>query len=494
MNLFFNRCAPFVALVSLTLGGCQPDLTDEPKPSTGQADFSRYLAVGNSLTAGFTDNGLYREGQLTSYPSLLAGQFAQVGGGAFVQPFFADAQAAGSGYLRLTGFTAPTPTAISAPIIVPVPGNGGRLSPVAPPYTKVTSAIHNFGVPGLRLADVQTAGLGNLATSPRTAQTFNPYFERITPDGSNQSYFQRIKAEATGTTFFSYWLGNNDVLLFALAGAAAGGTTRTDTFTLKTNRMLNALTASGAKGVVVTIPETMGLPFFTAVGPTFRATLALPANNVPSTAPFVYTTGLLSPGQLNTRVSTTVASIRDASGAGNLLLTLTASPYVSLYGQPTGKYWRDFYQQALPSLPPTVPSLAVFLGAMRIDTTKAFGQHVDNPFPSTLVLDATEQTAIATATTDYNTALLAAANARNLAVFNANTFFRTLTFTGLVTNTVANTAGFISGNLFSLDGVHPTPRGYAVIANEMIKAINAHYGAAVPGVDATLYRGVRFPN
>jgi hypothetical protein len=41
--------------------------------------------------------------------------------------------------------------------------------------------------------------------------------------------------------------------------------------------------------------------------------------------------------------------------------------------------------------------------------------------------------------------------------------------------------------------VHPTPRGYAILANEMIKAINAKYGASVPGVDATKYRGVKFP-
>ena len=104
MNQFFKRSVPFLASLCLVLGGCQPDLMDEPKANAGQADFSRYIAVGNSLTAGFSDGGLYREGQLNSYPNILAQQFREVGGGDFTQPLFAEAQANGSGYLRLAGF------------------------------------------------------------------------------------------------------------------------------------------------------------------------------------------------------------------------------------------------------------------------------------------------------------------------------------------------------------------------------------------------------
>ena len=48
------------------------------------------------------------------------------------------------------------------------------------------------------------------------------------------------------------------------------------------------------------------------------------------------------------------------------------------------------------------------------------------------------------------------------------------------------TANYFSGVatenkvLFSLDGVHPNARGYAVIANEIIKVINEHYNANLP--------------
>lgn len=487
MKRFTPYALPALALLGLVLGGCQPDL-DAPTASAGSADFSRYIAVGNSLTAGFSDNGLYREGQLSSYPNILAKQFAQVGGGDFVQPLFTEAQANGSGYVRLAGFTTATATSLSAPITANVPGNGGRVTPTSAPYTKFLDPINNLGVPGIRMSDILTVGYGSTAG--------NPYFERITPDASAlQTYLQRVQATVTSIkpTFFTEWLGSNDVLGYATAGGAASSITPAATFSTNTGLVLDALTAGGAKGVVSTIPDVTNIPFFTAVGPSFRANLAL--NNTPVTvAPFIYTTGLLAPGQPNTRVTTAkLSDIRDATGTGTLLLTLTASPYLPLYGRPGGKYWRDFYQQARPSLPPTVPNLTVFLLAMQIDTTQAFGQSTGNPFPSTLVLDPTEQTTVANATTAFNATLIAAATARNLAIFDANTFFRGVAQGNYVTNGVSNTAGFISGNLFGLDGVHPTPRGYAVVANEIIKVINAKYGSTLRQVDANAYRGVLFP-
>jgi phospholipase/lecithinase/hemolysin len=294
-------------------------------------------------------------------------------------------------------------------------------------------------------------------------------------------------------TFFTNWLGNNDVLGYATAGGAvaSSGITRTDTFALKASRIINALTAGGAKGIVSNIPDVTGIPFFTTVGPSARAQLA--AANVPTAAPLVYTTGILAPGQPNTRVTTTLGSIRSAGGSEPLLLTLTAAPYVSLYGQPTGKYWRDFYAQAKPGLPATIPNLATFLATLQVDTTKAFGASTGNPLPSTLVLDATEQANVSAATTAFNNSLQTAANARGLAFFDANTYFRGIAANPTVVGAVSNSASFITGNLFSLDGVHPTPRGYALVANEMIKAINAKYGSTIQPVNPTSYRGVRFP-
>lgn len=431
----FRKVTPLVALLGLT--GCQPDLEGDFKPSAGSADFGRYIAVGNSLTAGFSDGGLYLEGQQNSYPNILAMQFRVAGGGEFNQPLFTEAQENGSGYLRLTGFTAAgTPTTATVINNLAV----RSLTPLL--YTRYDGRVDNLGVPGIRLADIQTPGYGSALG--------NPYFERITPSATpTQTYFQRVKAEAATATFFSNWLGNNDVLGYATTGGVGGTITRTDTFTLKNTRIINALTAGGAKGIVATIPDVTNIPFFTTVRvPDIRARFKAvnPALDV-----YIQTTG--TGGAQVVRLAT------DAD-----LLTLQSSAVIG-----------------------TATAGNPFPVGAGVSAAQA------NPVPNQFVLDATEQGLVRTATTAFNTAIVNKANEKGLAVFNANTFFSRVAGSGLVTNGVSNTAAFISGNLFSLDGVHPTPRGYAVVANEMIRTINAQYGAQIPTVNANDYRGVRFP-
>ena len=64
---------------------------------------------------------------------------------------------------------------------------------------------------------------------------------------------------------------------------------------------------------------------------------------------------------------------------------------------------------------------------------------------------------------------------------------------GIQFDGVKYTASFIKGGTFSLDGVHLTGRGYALIANEFIKAINNTYKSTLPQVNVNSYSGVTFP-
>ena len=471
MNTFLKCAAPVLGLLGLGAAGCQPDI-EAPAVSAGSADFSRYIAVGNSLTAGYSDDGLYREGQLNSYPSILASQFAKVGGGEFVQPLFTEAQANGSGYLRLAGFTA-TGSPITTRVTTNLAVRGGTAR--APLFTKFLDPVNNLGVTGIRMSDIQTVGYGSTQG--------NAYFERITPDAAaGQTYLQRVQATVASLkpTFFTEWLGSNDVLGYATAGGAASSLTPPATFTANTNLVLDALIAGGAKGLVTNIPDVTGIPFFTTVGPSFKATLA--ANNVPGV---VIMTGAAPGGPASgNRKQIGTADIRDAAGNGRQLFTLTGAPFLGLLGRPTGAPWRSFVPKA---------ALAGYLMAYAIDTTAAFGASAGNPIPSAFVLDDVEQGLVNTATAAFNTTLATAASARNLALFDVNAFFRSVAANGYAVNAANNTAGYLSGNVFSLDGIHPTPRGYAILANEMLKAINAKYGSSFTGVNANNYRGVVFP-
>lgn len=464
MKKIFYKSSVLALMAGMFLTSCDPEI-DVANPSNGGADFTRYIAVGNSLTAGFGDNGLYREGQLNSFPALLAEQFRAVGGGDFAQPLFSEDQSNGSGYIRLTGFTAQ-----GSPIMTPVTSNLAVRGTNPTLYTKSTGPNQNLGVPGIRVSDIKTVGYGSTQG--------NAYFERLT-DNPLQTYLQYVQAQSNNHTFFSNWLGNNDVLGYATAGGFSGTLTPTATFTANYAEMIDALTANNAKGIVATIPDVRNIPFFTTVGPSLKASLK--AAGVPAIVVLTKNTP--------TRVPVLVDNIRDAAG-GQALITLTASAYAPLVGRPGGQYWRDLSRQVAPASPKA--ALGALLQTYSIDTTKAFAVSVENPWPSALILDESEQTDIVNATTAFNNFIKQQATDKNLALFDANTFFNSIQG-GFSKYGVAYSPAFITGNLFSLDGVHPTPRGYAIVANEMIKAINAKYNARIPQVDETQHRAVLLP-
>ncbi|GAA3958664.1 SGNH/GDSL hydrolase family protein [Hymenobacter antarcticus] len=484
MKPFFKYTAPALALLGLSLGSCKPDLEDSPKSNAGQADFSRFIAVGNSLTAGFGDNGLYLEGQQTSYPAIMGQQFAQVGGGAFVQPLFAAANANGTGYLSVTGFTA-----AGSPVLTPVAANAavglgadGR-TPLLVKYTATDN--QNLGIPGIRVADVQTPGYGF-----NNPLGFNPYFERLLGATNPVATYQQYVQERVATirpTFFTNWLGNNDVLGYATSGGTAAPLTGDAEFTTKYTAITDALTAGGAKGLLATIPNVVNVPYFTTV-PTASTIASVSAAPVPASTVAALTAALsLTPAQASSirfglfiqALSATGTVVTREATATDLLL-LPASSVIGTPSTPANPFPRGFG--------------LVITGLSPAQAAGLAGAAPANPLPNSLVLDVAEVALVQNRTTALNTIISNLANSKGLALFDSNTFFNGVARNGLVVNGVNNTASFISGNLFSLDGVHPTPRGYAVIANEMIRAINAKYGSAVPGVDPTTYRGVRFPN
>ena len=52
---------------------------------------------------------------------------------------------------------------------------------------------------------------------------------------------------------------------------------------------------------------------------------------------------------------------------------------------------------------------------------------------------------------------------------------------------------FLSGNFIGLDAFHPTQKGYEMISNEFIKAINAKYNAKVWPVVCVDCEAIKFP-
>jgi len=72
-----------------------------------------------------------------------------------------------------------------------------------------------------------------------------------------------------------------------------------------------------------------------------------------------------------------------------------------------------------------------------------------------------------------------------------NSYLHTIS-SGINFNGVTYNAQFVTGGAFSLDGVHLTQRGYAMIANQIITTINAKYNSTIPQIDINKYHGVSF--
>lgn len=483
MKLNFKRTAPVLGLLGLGLAGCQPEIND-PSSSAGQANFTTYVAVGNSLTAGFGDNGLYLEGQQNSYPSILATQFAKVGGGQFVQPLFdGPNQFNGSGFAKITGFVNGSPTIVaetSNTAFIP-----GSLAAGTNLLAKSTVNNQNLGVPGIRVADIQTVGYGF-----NNPVGFNNYFQRLLGTTNAVATYQQYVQERVTTlnaTFFTNWLGSNDVLGYAISGGTAAPLTPVAEFTTKYSAITDVLTAGGAKGLLATIPNVTTVPYFTTV-PTAGVIAQISRATVPPTTVAALTAGLsLTTAQaasirfglfiqaLNPTTGTTV--VREATASDLLLL-----PASSVINTPST------------TANPLPRGLGIVITGLAPAQAGGLAQAAPpNPLANSLVLDAAEVANVQTRTNEINAAITTVARQKGLALFDANTFFNGVARSGIAINAVNNTAAYISGNLFSLDGVHPSPRGYALVANEMIKAINAQYGSAIPGVDPTTYRGVKFP-
>ncbi|GAB2947095.1 SGNH/GDSL hydrolase family protein [Hymenobacter coalescens] len=464
MHTILKKGAPALALLGLALGSCQPEL-EAPKADAGSLNFSSYVAVGNSLTAGYMDGGLYNEGINNSYPALLAQQFAKTGRGpsGFVLPLFDANFSDGSGYATFTGFTNPTPPAQPSPIInQPSQANnflgqkvaytGNRLPPPplgsgAPELRPWTGAQpDNLGVPGISVLSSDRTASTNpiLAGAAQIYGNLNQFYHRLLPaaDRGATDYVTFVGRKTP--TFFTCWMGNNDVLTYATNGAIVdqlnpfSNLTDTTSFGRGYRNIVRTISKNGTvPGIVANIPSVTNVPYFTTVR------LADVLAGFQRINPALTT--------LYIREGTSTTTSRAATANDLILLTAQAQ-----FAQGVG----------------TTPT---------------------NPLPSQFVLDPAEVTAINTRTTQLNNIIAKTARQYKVPVADMNTFFGGIAGNGFGINATVNSAGFLSGNLFSLDGVHPTPRGYAVVANEFIRVINQYYNTSIPFTNPNEYRGIVFP-
>jgi len=298
-------------------------------------------------------------------------------------------------------------------------------------------------------------------------QRANPFFQLVL---RNQQAFgasivdQAIKLNPKLVTF---WLGNNDVLGFATSGGySPDKPTNTQFFmALYGATLLKLRTAlPDAAILVATIPDVRSIPFFAVIGPQISAKLGVLGLSL-----YYQQHGEQTVGTGTTKLN--LGSDLDP------FIPLTAATYAPFIGQPTG-YW---YRSHGVAVPPGV------------DTTKPFGLHPQNPWPDALILDVGEKATVVKSTNEFNVAIKSEAERNNARVVDIAAFFDRIATEGYLAAGEKLTFAFISGGIFSFDGVHPTPKGQGLLANEFIRVMNAQYGSNIPYVEISSLPGVPAP-
>jgi lysophospholipase L1-like esterase len=377
--------------------------------ASAQVDFTKYVAVGDSLTAGYASSGLAEYYQAYSFPSQIARQAMP---GQFQQPLVANPGI--NPVLVLQG--------LSPLKLVP---SGSK--PGAPKNATLSGPYNNLGIPGSRAGDLltKTGDIKRLLNGTATADTV--MYDLILRDAKNPAINQAVAAAGT---FYTVWAGNNDILGAAIYGLAIDGVTLTPVATFQTQyaTLLGALKTNrpSAKVVVGTIPDVTAIPFVTTIPP---------YNFLPTGQKFYYLgeNGPLTEGDY---------------------LTLSASSLLAAgYGIPgTGKLLPEGSIGATGLVP------GVILRAKEIADIKA-------------------------RTTALNDVIKAVAASNGYAVADMNAYFAEIKAYGLVVGGIKLTPSFLTGGLFSYDGVHPQRIGYAVLANKFIETINNSWGTAIRLVD-----------
>lgn len=104
------------------------------------------------------------------------------------------------------------------------------------------------------------------------------------------------------------------------------------------------------------------------------------------------------------------------------------------------------------------------------------------PLPDNVVLTPAEVLAVRSAVAGFNLFIQQLSQAMSFPVVDIHSLFNEIDENGVEVGDRILTTGFLGG-IFSLDGVHPTRTGQALIANAFIETANAAFGRSIPPVD-----------
>ena len=405
----------------------------------GSADFTRFVALGDSYGAGFESGSLNVNHQPFSWPAIIA---RQAGAPDFQQPTVSFPGIANE--LQLVDAIA------FPPVILPATGTG------QPTNLTLARPYNNLSIPGANVSDLTTLTGADPATS--TAKAFAQFILR----GKGTAVQQAL---AENPTFIAIWIGGND-LLGSVLGGTPKGLTPTDTFKTAYNKMLDQLIAADPNaGIVVgNLPtNASALPYLATVPPVLI--------NPQTRQPVIF----------NGAPIPLIAELGDGTvgplPAGSFVLL----PY-------SGQIGTGFGIPAFLAADPRFANLPnigkPLLDAWVLTPTEAGQIAARSVEYNQVINDAASARNIPVA--DINGLF------NKFAKKDQNG-----QYVGYQVGPFNFTPSYITGGLFSFDGFHMTDLGYTLFANQYIRTINAAYGTHIPLASITTLmanNGAFFPS
>ena len=493
-----------VGLTACEQGKYDNDVDVPIEVVSGDADFTNMVSFGASFVAGVSDATVFIASQENSFPNIMAQQMALAGGGDFIQPMVND----NIGGLLFGGNVIVGPRLYF--------DGSGPATLDGTPTTETTNVIsgpfNNMGVPSAKSFHFLAPGYGNLAGVPLGLA--NPYFARMASN-PNATILEDALAKNASFLVISD-VGGNDVLSYAISGGTGvdqtgnfdpttygpDDITDPNVFAQATSGIVGALTAGGAKGVIANIPYVTNLPYFTTV-PFNPLDPNDPDSNFGALVPLLNDLY----GQLNaayaflgvpersvvfseTEVSPVVIEDKSLANIGPQLTQvligggvdpLTATLFGAQFGQSRQANERDLL---------TLPNLNYignlneeyfgFLTSQGVPPADAGQLSVNGityPLGDQWVLIPDEITSIETATDAYNATITALAGQAGLGLVDAKSILEQLANGGIASDGFLLRSDYVFGGTFSMDGLHLSARGSAMLANEFLKVIDENFNS-----------------
>lgn len=397
-------------------------------------------------------------------------------------------------------------------------GTLAMVSPVKVTERAVGTGFGNLGIPGAKSYHLLAPGYGSPAGLLVNPPQANPYFVRMSTAPSTTVLADALVQQPS---FYSLWIGGNDVLGYALSGGdGSDPLTPISTFKESYDFLLQKLSENGRKGVVANLAYVNTLPNFRLIsvnpvnpynynvdGDEDNLQPVISAKdlgvirklNAELFGPLKMVLGdrisLLSETKANpvliqdetlTNLGANIKTFAETSGNPTLM---ALSGYLAVtYGKVRHSKVGDLFplktKDVIGSMNMSLPS-NILQGGLGF-----YG--VSYPLEDKHVLIPSELAEIKLATDQYNTVIKEASDKYNTAFVDAKGVMTQLANGGIRFGNYDLNSSYFVGGVFSLDGIHPSARGYALIANKFIEAINAKYKSTIRPVDLGAYR-IQYP-